>query len=152
MLETAYKILTDFFIRSQIIRLFFMLSILSRAGFVFGRWGLMRKNEHRDLLHITLCAQLLLIHITCWLHFNVLSSQIFVGQGACVNMLGRGLLLEDNSLFWGWFNFPSEGAESYLNHVAGWDADKVLNMKGSDEVFLQQIRYKSRSSFHLYTL
>ena len=99
MLETAYKILTDFFIRSQIIRLFFMLSILSRAGLVFGRWGLMRKNEHRDLLHITLCAQLLLIHITCWLHFNVLSSQIFVGQGACVNMLGRGLLLEDNSLF-----------------------------------------------------
>lgn len=93
MLETAYKILTDFFIRSQIIRLFFMLSILSRAGFVFGRWGLMRKNEHRDLLHITLCAQLLLIHITCWLHFNVLSFQIFLGLGACVNMLSRGLLL-----------------------------------------------------------
>ena len=50
MLETAYKILTDFFIRSQIMRLFFMLSILSWEGFVFGRWGLMRKNEHRDLL------------------------------------------------------------------------------------------------------
>ena len=42
MLETAYKILTDFLIRSQIIRLFFVLSILSREGFVFGRLGLMR--------------------------------------------------------------------------------------------------------------
>jgi len=35
--------------------------------------------------------------------------------------------------------------------AGGRASDKVLNMKGSDE-FFQQIRYKSRSSFHLYTL
>jgi len=90
----------------------------------------------------------LLIHITCWLHFNVLSFQMFLGQGACV----RGLLL----FFEADLTFLQKDQKVVLTPCGRGGggrgaADKVLNMKGSDEVF-QQICYKSRSSSHLYTL
>ena len=68
-------------------------------------------------------------------------------------MLSRALLL----CFEADLTFLRKEQKVLLTMWQGWvgaggrDSDKMLNMKGSDEVF-QQICYKSRSSSHLYTL
>ena len=68
-------------------------------------------------------------------------------------MLSRALLL----CFEADLTFLRKEQKVLLTMWQGWvgaggrDSDKMLNMKGSDEVF-QQIRYKSRSFFLLYTL
>ena len=67
----------------------------------------------------------------------MLSLQISLGLGACVNMLSRALLL----CFEADLTFLRKEQKVLLTMWQGWvgaggrDSDKVLNMKGSDEVF-----------------